>query len=120
MSDFGRLLAELRSARGWPQAKLAGEAGVDQSYVSRLEKGDRAPERDTVLKLLDALEAPAAERERLLASVGFRSEALDDPLLSDLVGLLVDPDLPPETADEIKTIIRVAVAYGRRAATNSD
>ncbi|MGH2531895.1 MAG: helix-turn-helix domain-containing protein [Thermomicrobiales bacterium] len=117
MSEFGRILAELRAARGWSQARLAGEASVDQSYVSRLEKGERAPERDTVLKLLDALDAPAAERERLLASVGFRSEALDDPLLSDLVGLLIDPALPPETEHEIRTLLRIAVAYGRRAAS---
>jgi transcriptional regulator with XRE-family HTH domain len=118
MSEFGRLLAELRAARGWPQARLASAAGLDQSFVSRLEAGSRTPERETVLKLLDALEAPPLERERLLASVGFRSEALDDPLLADLINLLVDPELPPPAASEIRTLLRVAVAHGKRAKEN--
>jgi transcriptional regulator with XRE-family HTH domain len=115
MSDFGRLLVELRAARGWSQGRLATAAGVDQSFISRLEKGERAPERETVLKLLDALDAAPLDRERLLASVGFRSEALDDPLLAELVLLLVNPDLPPATAEEIQTLLRVAVAHGKQA-----
>ncbi|MGH2560876.1 MAG: helix-turn-helix domain-containing protein [Thermomicrobiales bacterium] len=119
MREFGRLLAELRAARGWSQAKLAKTAGLDQSFVSRLEAGSRAPERETVLSLLDALESPPFERERLLSSVGFRSEALDDPLLSDLVQLLIDPELPAETAHEIRTLLRMAIAHGRHAVSES-
>jgi transcriptional regulator with XRE-family HTH domain len=115
VSEFGRRLAELRAERGWSQGRLAAAANVDQSFVSRLESGNRLPERDTVLRLLDALDAPALDREHLLAAAGFRSEALDDPLLAELVALCVDPSVPRQAAEDIRTLVRVAVEHGRRA-----
>ena len=49
------LLARYRAARGWSQGKLAQVAGFDPSTVSRLESGARAPERETVDRLADAM-----------------------------------------------------------------
>jgi transcriptional regulator with XRE-family HTH domain len=115
LSEFGPRLSELRQARGWSQVKLAQEAGLDPSTVSRFEAGSRAPERDTVLKIADALVLPVVDRERLLAAAGFRSEAWDDPMLAELAQLLNDPSMPVETAGDLRSLVRVAIQYGRRA-----
>ena len=44
-----------REAKGWTQAELADEAGVNQVQVSRLERGIRQPQLRTAQKLADAL-----------------------------------------------------------------
>jgi len=36
----GRTIVALRQARGWTQGQLATYAQVDQSYLSRLERGE--------------------------------------------------------------------------------
>ncbi|MGI8642552.1 MAG: helix-turn-helix domain-containing protein [Thermomicrobiales bacterium] len=114
-SDFGPLLTELRTARGWAQAKLADRSGLDPSSVSRFEAGTRAPERETVLAFADAMALPVIERERLLAAAGFRSEAWDDPLISELVEVLADPTLPDDVAGDLRALLRIAIEHGRRA-----
>lgn len=115
-SDFGPLLTELRTARGWAQAKLADRSGLDPSSVSRFEAGTRAPERETVLAFADAMALPVIERERLLAAAGFRSEAWDDPLISELVEVLADPTLPGDVGDDLRALLRIAIQHGRWAA----
>lgn len=114
-SAFGELLANLRNARGWSQGRLAQQAGIDRSYLSRLEAGARSPERETVAHLADALVLPMADRDRLLAAAGFRSAALDDPLIADLVAILFDPALPERAEQELRSALRVAVQFGRAA-----
>jgi transcriptional regulator with XRE-family HTH domain len=114
VAEFGPQLSELRQARGWSQVKLAQQAGLDPSTVSRFEAGSRAPERDTVLKIADALVLPVLDRERLLAAAGFRSEAWDDPMLAELAQLLNDPAISTEASEELRTLLKIAIQHGRR------
>ncbi|MFL5762112.1 MAG: helix-turn-helix domain-containing protein [Thermomicrobiales bacterium] len=114
-AEFGPRLTELRQARGWSQVKLAQEAGLDPSTVSRFEAGSRAPERETVLKIADALVLPVLDRERLLAAAGFRSEAWDDPMLAELAQIINDPAISAESLAELRTLLRIAILHGRRA-----
>lgn len=115
---FGDLLGSLRTIRGWSQGYLAKRSDLDPSSISRFEAGARAPERETVLRLADALALPIPERDRLLAAAGFRSIALDDPLISELAGLLVDPSLPAAAADDLRATLRVAIQFARTARDN--
>jgi transcriptional regulator with XRE-family HTH domain len=115
ISEFGPQLSELRQARGWSQVKLAQQAGLDPSTVSRFEAGSRAPERETVLKIADALVLPVLDRERLLASAGFRSEAWDDPMLAELAQLLNDPAMSSEASSDLRVLLKIAIQHGRRA-----
>jgi len=111
--EFGDLLGRLRSARGWSQGRLAQQASIDPSSVSRFEAGSRTPERDTVNRLADALVLPLIDRDRLLAAAGFRSAAFDDPLISELANLLADPALPESAQHELRATLKVALHYGR-------
>jgi transcriptional regulator with XRE-family HTH domain len=114
-SALGELLGSFRTARGWSQGRLAQQAQLDPSFVSRLEAGTRAPERETVNRLADALVLPIADRDRLMAAAGFRSITLDDPLISELALLLADPGLPESVSGDLRAVIRMAISYARNS-----
>jgi transcriptional regulator with XRE-family HTH domain len=62
MSDFGPTLREKRRAAGLSQRRLADLAGVDFSYISKLENGRLpAPASDTVIRLAKILNCPTEE-----------------------------------------------------------
>lgn len=53
---FGKVLREFRQASGKSQETLALEAGLDRTYISLLELGQRSPTLDTILPLCNALD----------------------------------------------------------------
>src|SRR5260370_12578668 len=61
-TTFGELLREKRRAAGLSQRLLADRAGVDFSYISKLENGRLpAPADDTVVRICKILGCPAEE-----------------------------------------------------------
>lgn len=110
---FARLLEALREERGWTKADLAKRSGFDPSSITRFEQGVRDPERETVLSLADAMVLPLADRDRLLAAAGYRSELWDDPLLLELSQVLAEQTLPPAVRSEVRSVVRMAIAYCR-------
>jgi transcriptional regulator with XRE-family HTH domain len=57
-TEFGRAIRQLRHERGWTQVRLALACGVDQSTISRLERGVEIHVRfSTVIAVLTALRA---------------------------------------------------------------
>ncbi len=110
---FARLLAQYRTERGWSKADLAKRADLDPSTITRFEQGTRAPERETVLQIAEAMALPVVERDRLLAAAGFRSELWDDPLLVELANVLGDSTVPAGAKTEVRTLIRMAIGYCR-------
>lgn len=109
--SFPRLLQQQREARGLSKADLAKKTGLDPSTITRFEQGARAPERATILQLADAMVLPVVERDRLLASAGFRSELWDDPQLVELSQLLAEQGIPVAARQEARSVIRMAIAY---------
>jgi tetratricopeptide (TPR) repeat protein len=63
--DFGALLKRYRRAAHLTQAELAESAGFSVTYVSKLERGARLPQRTTVTLLADALALSPTERAAL-------------------------------------------------------
>lgn len=41
LKQFGEWVRRARKARGWTQEELAGEAGVDRTYIGGVERGER-------------------------------------------------------------------------------
>jgi transcriptional regulator with XRE-family HTH domain len=76
MSTFGEVLKEKRRAAGLSQRQLAERAGVDFSYISKLEN-DRlpAPAADTTARLAACLGCPV---EDLLAAARKMPAGLSD------------------------------------------
>lgn len=92
MSAFGARLGGHRARSGLSQNGLARLAGCDPAYVNRLEKGSqKAPARDVVLKLADALELDQIETDELLIAAGLCPSSiasLDDDRRRALLTLL--------------------------------
>lgn len=60
-AQFAANVARLRTAREMTQEQLGWAAGLDQTVISRIEKGERRPNLDTVFRLAQGLEVPPAE-----------------------------------------------------------
>ncbi|HET8631096.1 MAG TPA: helix-turn-helix transcriptional regulator [Thermomicrobiales bacterium] len=63
-----------RQGRRWSQERLAEEAGIDHSLISRLEAGVRQPTRGAVTRLADAFALTGARRTRFFAAAGYLEE----------------------------------------------
>lgn len=70
-AEFGVRLRTAREARRWSQERLAAEAEVDHSLVSRLERGQRRATRESVDALALGLGLTAAQQDGLLLAAGF-------------------------------------------------
>ena len=60
-----RRLRRLRRAKGISQEDLAYEAGINRSYMSKLEKGASYPGLEIIAKLATVLECDPAELLRV-------------------------------------------------------
>jgi transcriptional regulator with XRE-family HTH domain len=58
---FGTALRELRTAHGLSQEQLAHKAGLDRTYVSGIERGERNPSFANLLRLAEAVETSLAD-----------------------------------------------------------
>lgn len=65
---YGLAFREARSGRGFSQERLAHLSGLDRTYVSGIERGERNPSLDNLLKLADALNVQ-------LSQIALRAEA---------------------------------------------
>jgi transcriptional regulator with XRE-family HTH domain len=50
---FGRALRNLRKTANLTQEQLGFEAGLDRTYISVLERGERSPTLDTIVSICD-------------------------------------------------------------------
>jgi transcriptional regulator with XRE-family HTH domain len=66
---LGRGLRDLRARAGLTQAELAVRAETSNTYVSRLEIGQRDIRWSTVMRLLDALDADLYQLADAIAEV---------------------------------------------------
>jgi transcriptional regulator with XRE-family HTH domain len=58
---FGITLRRQRKIRNKSQEMLAFDAGLDRTYISLLELGQRSPTLNTIFKLCDALNITFSE-----------------------------------------------------------
>jgi transcriptional regulator with XRE-family HTH domain len=55
LKRIGARIRELRTAKNWTQEDLAGECGLDRSYISGLEVGRRNPTYLNLLRIAKTL-----------------------------------------------------------------
>lgn len=58
---FGETVRALREAAGVAQEALALDAGMDRSYLGKVERGERQPSLDMVFRLAAVLSVTPAE-----------------------------------------------------------
>lgn len=61
LERFGFNVRKLREAKDWTQEELAEKAGLDQTYISGIERGERNLTILSIAKLANALKSTAAD-----------------------------------------------------------
>lgn len=59
--NFGQSVQKKRKQKGLTQEKLAEEVGVDRSYMGFIERGEKNPTLDKVMKIADALDVEVSD-----------------------------------------------------------
>lgn len=78
---FGEILRRYRAERDISQEELAYLAGVDRTFVSRLERGIRQPTITTLIGIGLALEVSAADMVRETEAEYLKQAQLKQPAL---------------------------------------
>lgn len=101
---------------------LAHEVGVDPSYLTRIEHGDREPPRQHIIEALArALRLTIPERNKLLVSAGYAPLSVMqlgvwDDALQAVTDVLNDIHLSPEERNEFRSVVRLISARWRGGA----
>lgn len=68
---IGQLLRAAREAAGLSRSALAQDAGLDTSYIYRIEVGDRRPSRESILAISEVIRADSEEVNRWLVAASY-------------------------------------------------
>ena len=98
LKHFGNNLKALRSTRAWTQDELGERADLNPKYVGEIERGERNPSLDVILRLARALEVDAAEL------VGDELTRLDRATLLERAAT----ELSRQSNEELRTWLRVS------------
>jgi transcriptional regulator with XRE-family HTH domain len=82
--SFGAVLRAARIDRGLTPSDLAARSKADKSSITRMERDERHPTREMVLRLARGLDADRAEIDRLLVAAGYL------PSISGLASVLAE------------------------------
>ena len=52
---IGKVIRKIREEKGVTQEKLAFEAGLNRAYIGYIERGERNPSTETLVKIAKAL-----------------------------------------------------------------
>src|SRR4051812_23923812 len=122
--EFPDLLRSFRERNGRSRNALAHEVGVDPSYLTRIEHGDREPPRQHIVEALTrALRLSVQERNRLLVAAGYAPLSVVqlgswDDALQAVADVLNDIELSPEERNEFRSVVRLISARWRGAPTS--
>lgn len=99
-ANLGRTLSLLRELRGKSQARVAREAGIGKSQLSKYENGKELPKLDSLEKVLIALKVGYFEFFYTLHLVDRRAADLDRTAESDPGAEAKPLYVPPLTAGQ--------------------
>jgi transcriptional regulator with XRE-family HTH domain len=120
---MGRRLRQLRHARDKSLTVIAGLAGISASYLSRLENGERALDRRSlIVALANALEVAPTEITGVeLATPGKADDdrAVSEIRLALLAVSLDEPQGEPQPVEQLRARVKAALAAQNNADTSS-
>lgn len=61
LQGLGRAIQEARDKRGLTQEALSLETGVHRNYIGGIERGERSPSVEAIIKLAAALDVSLAD-----------------------------------------------------------
>ncbi len=117
--DFASLLRTYRERAVRSRNNLAHEVGVDPSYLTRIEHGDREPPRQHIVEAISrALRLSVGDRNRLLVAAGYAPLSVVqlgtwDDTLQAVADVLNDSKLSTEERDQFKEVVQMISARWR-------
>ena len=114
--EFPTLLRSFRERDKRSRNNLAYEVGVDPSYLTRIEHGDREPPRQHIVEALArALRLTIPERNRLLVAAGYAPVSIVqlgawDDAFQAVADVLNDLQLSQEERDEYRAVVQLISA----------
>lgn len=57
---FGKVLREVRKAKGFSQQELADNCNIERTYISRIERGLHLPSLEAIFKICEVLKVDPA------------------------------------------------------------
>lgn len=120
--EFATALRFYRERTKCSRNKLAHTVGIDPSYLTRIEHGDREPPRLHIVEALSrALDLSKGDRDRLMVAAGFAPVSVLqlgawDDALEAVVDVLTDIHLSPEDRDQFRSVVQMLSAKWRAGA----
>ena len=120
-SLFGATLRRFRERAGLSQNALAQRAGVNASYINRLESGDRRRPTEQVCAAIGrTMHLTIAELDELLLSAGYaplwlRLAGTADPTVNALASLLTDDAISDGALLDARAVIETVITRFRQA-----
>jgi transcriptional regulator with XRE-family HTH domain len=117
--EFASLLRSYRERSNRSRNNLAHEVGVDPSYLTRIEHGDREPPRQHIVEAIArALRLSIADRNRLLVAAGYAPLSVVqlgtwDDALQAVADVLNDGRLSAEERQQFKDVVQLISARWR-------
>jgi transcriptional regulator with XRE-family HTH domain len=115
VKPFSELLKHYRELHGISQSKLGELAGLDHSYISKLESNHRNPDRSAVDKVARALNLSEVSTDKLLAGAGFlprnANNLLETPELRYLSDLMMV--MPEPLRADVRAMLRIALRVAK-------
>ena len=114
--DFPSLLKGFRERATRSSNNLAYEVGVDPSYLTRIEHGDREPPRQHIVEAIArALRLSIPERNRLLVAAGYAPISIVqlgawDDAFQAVADVLNDRNLSQEERDQFRSVVQLISA----------
>lgn len=98
---IGKRIQQYREAKGYTQEAFAEIIKLTPNYLSALERGVKTPSLDTLIEIINSLDASADEILMDVIKAGYKTRASK---LSEVLG-----DLPQDEQRRILTVVEVLV-----------
>ena len=118
--DFASLLRHYRDRARLSCNELARAVGVDPSYISRLERGEREPPRRPIVeRLASCLQLSLEDQDRLLVTAGYAPASIAvlgrwDTTLQEVADVLTDRRISEMELDDFRQVIHLVAERWRR------
>jgi transcriptional regulator with XRE-family HTH domain len=120
--DFATLLRYYRDRASLSCNELARAVGVDPSYISRLERGEREPPRRPIVeRLASSLRLSLEDQDRLLVTAGYAPASVAvlgrwDSTLQEVADVLTDGRISGDELESFRQVIHLVAQRWRRPA----
>ena len=75
MKSAGKMLKGYRVAHGWSIKKCAEKCGISNRYLADIERGDKIPKTETLVRILNVLGASADDVLQDSLVVGYKAKS---------------------------------------------